>query len=201
MTAVVVAVIAILAGAFAVGRAVVSRPGTADPIRLKRGIALGVLDTRAGALAAADNYAAAGLTVSLDATQLRRFVGTVVAPAARGSFITAGQTAYQRTRVPAEAHVIGLAVAHRLQQYVGGVARVAVWALANRWDGGTVPGQYSVLVELSLRWSAGAWQIISERESLPGPVASLIAGDKRSRSTAAWGGALAGMSAPYYGGS
>lgn len=191
--------VGILGGAFAAGRSIVRQPGRPDPIRLERRMPVGVLDSRAGALAAADNYVATGITASVDPSQLRAFADTVIDPAARGSFINASRSVDPRPGAPVGAHVVGIAVAHRLDHYVAGAADVAVWALASQWDGATPPTQYSALVELSLRWNGDAWQIISMLESVPGPVTGLLAGPSEARSTAVWDQTLSGMSEPYYG--
>jgi hypothetical protein len=67
--------------AFAVGRATAPSPAPADAIRLVHDLPVGVLDTPAGALAAADNYVAVGITASLDGRELEAFADALVTPA------------------------------------------------------------------------------------------------------------------------
>jgi hypothetical protein len=198
LAAVAVALVGILGGAYAAGRSTVPRPGAPDPVRLEQGIAVGVLESPAGALAAADNYAATGLTASIDPGQLRTFADTVIEPAARGAFLSAGQSLVQ-SGAPAGGEVLGLVVAHRLVSYGEGAAEVMEWALASDW--GTVgrPAQYSAFIDLRVRWNGDTWQVASVRDSVPGPVPGLIGGEAEARSSAVWDQTLSGMSAPYYG--
>jgi hypothetical protein len=188
-----------LGGAFAAGRSTVPRPGAPDPLRIDHGVPVGVVETPDGVLAAADNYAATGVTASLEPNELREFADTVIDVGARQAFLATSQSLSQDGAPPAGAHVIGSVAAHRLDSYGAGTAEVSEWVLAGYWDGGAVPTQYSALVDLSLRWSGDRWLVVSVRESVPGPVPGLTVGDGESRSTAVWDRSLGGMSAPYYG--
>ena len=196
---VVLLLIGLTAGAFAVGRSTVARGGPTHPLRLDHGIPISVLDTPAGALVAADNYVATGITASLNDGDVRQFANAVIEPTARARFIGATQSLAESSALPAGARAIGSVVAHRLDGYVGGHARVSVWALGSEWDGGLAPTQYSALIELSLHWSGERWRVASVRESLPGPVPALVAGPREARSSGVWDDALSAMSAPYYG--
>lgn len=191
--------IGLAGGAFAVGRSTVARRGPTDPLRLDHGIPLSVLDTRAGALVAADNSVATGITASLDSGELRRFANAVIEPAARQNFVDASQSLGQSAEIPVGARAIGSVVAHRLEGYDGGSARVSAWALGSEWDGGLAPTEYSALLEVSLHWAGDRWRVTSVEESLPGPVPAVVAGPRGARSTGVWDEALSGMSAPYYG--
>jgi hypothetical protein len=195
---VVLLLIGLGGGAFAAGRSTVARPGRTDPLRLDRGLPISVLDSRAGAVVAADNYVVTGITAGLDSEQLRQFAKAVIEPAARERFIGASQSLAQNS-APAGARALGSVVAHRLENYGSQSARVSVWALGSEWDGGLAPTQYSALVDLWLHWAGDRWRVAAVRESLPGPVPALIAGPGEARSAGAWDQVLSGMSAPYYG--
>ena len=194
-----VALIGVLGGAFAAGRSTVNAVAPSNPLSFEHGVAIGVSETRAGALAAADNYAAAGVTASVDARQLRQFAESVIDGPARTAFLSASQQLTHTGTPPAGAHVIASVLGHTLERYGNGVADVGAWELASVWDGGMAPTQVWALVDLSLRWRGDRWWVSSVRESLPGPVPVLIAGHGEGRSSSAWDQALGGMAAPYYG--
>ena len=199
-TAVALLVSGVLSGAFAAGRSTLASGRAPDPLRLEHGIPISVVDTRRGALVAADNYLALGISASLDIGQLRQFARAAIDPRARTRFIAASQSFGQGSGPPAGARVVGSVVAHRVESYGAGSARVRAWTLCAYWGPGLVPTQYSALVDVSLRWASDRWWIVAVQESLPGPVAGLVAGPHTARSSEAWDQALAGMSAPYYGG-
>ena len=194
-----IALVAVLGGAFVAGRSTDRTPRARNPLALEHGIAIGVTLTRAGALAAADNYAAAGATASLSTAQLVRFADAVIDPANRAVFISETEQLAQSDPPPAGAHVTAATVAHRLEGYGHGLAQVDVWELASQWDGGVPPTQSWALIDLSLRWRGDRWRVTSIRESLLGPVPALVAGGGDARSSSAWDQGLAGMTAPYYG--
>jgi hypothetical protein len=191
--------IGVLGAAFAAGRSTLDPRVGLDPVALEHGMPIGVLETPAGALAAADNYMATGISASLDPGQLRQFADTAIDPAARARFISTSQSLAQGGGPPVGARVIADVIAHRLESYRGGTAVVDAWALGSYWDGGVEPTQYSALVKLSLRWDGDGWQLASVTESLPGPVPGLVAGPIAGRSAAVFDRQLSGMLAPYYG--
>jgi hypothetical protein len=199
LMALALSLVGVLGGAFAAGRSTVAPPGAPNPVRLEHGTPLGVVQSPAGALAAADNYVAVGITASLDPGQLRAFASQVIDPGTRASFVSAGQSLAQAGGPPPGARVIGAVVAHRLDRYGSGTASVSEWAVGSYWDGGAVPTQYWSLVDLSLRWSGGRWQLSLLREMAPGPVPDLVGGDRKGRSSGAWDQALTGMTVPFYG--
>ena len=186
-------------GAFIGGRSTPPAGPQPDPVRLEHGVPVGVVESPGSALAAADNFVSSGVTASVDPAQLRQLVSAVVDPTARGRFIVENPS--PGSGPPPGARATGSVVAHRLDSYRAGDARVGIWVVATYWGGGVVPTQYWSLVELSLRWSGGRWRIVSGQDSLPGPVPALIAGGGEERTNAVWDEALAGMTAPYYGGS
>ena len=190
---------AVVASSFAAARSTVAAPGAPDPVRLEGGIPVGVVQTPAGALAAADNFVAAGVPASLDPERFREFANAVIEPGAHDWIQTAGAAAALNGGPPAGAQVIGSVVADRLDAYGSGRAEVGIWALGTYWDGGSAPTQYWSLVEVSLRWSGDRWRMVAARESVPGPVPALIAGGLGQRTSSVWDRVLAGMSAPYYG--
>lgn len=199
LLAISVGLISVLGGAFAAGRSTVAMPGEPDPVRLERGLPLGVVESPGGALAAADNYVATGISASLEPNQLRQFANEVVEPGALDAFVSSSQSSSDAAGPPVGARVLGSVVAHRLERYGRATADVSEWALGAYWDGGASPTQYWSLVDVSLRWSGDRWRVTSARETLPGPVPQLIGGDQAGGSSATWDQVLAGMSTPYFG--
>lgn len=188
-----------LAVAFAAGRSTVALRGTPTPTRVENGIPIGVLHTPAGALSAADNYVATGITAGLDPRALEAFAKALLIPAARPVLIAASERLAQGSSPPAGTSAIGTVVAHALRSYVGDAAEVSTWELGSYWGAGLVPTQYWALADLSLRWSDGRWQVVSVQERLPGPVPARVSGAQAARTSASWNQALTGMSAPFYG--
>jgi hypothetical protein len=123
-----------------------------------------------GALAAADNYVAAGLTDSLGQGSLTRFADAVVSASERKPLLDSSARAQGP---PAGTSGVGVVVAHQLVGYTGNTARVAAWQLGLYWGPALVPSEYSALAYLTLRWMDGRWWIQSLAERVPGPVPAL----------------------------
>lgn len=191
--------IGVLGGAFAAGRSTVAPSGVPNPVRLEHGIPVGTVESPAGALAAADNYVATGISASLEPDQLHGFASEVIDPGARSSFVSTSQSLTQAGGPPPGARVVGSVIAHRLDSYGSGTASVSEWAVGSYWDGGVVPTQYWSLVHLALRWNGDRWQVSSVRETVPGPVPAVVGGDRAGRSSGVWDQGLAGMTVPFYG--
>jgi hypothetical protein len=155
-----------------------------------------VLDTPAGALAAADNYVAAGITASLARSELREFADALVAPAARPSLLA---TTARLPSPPPGTNAIGTVVAHSLVSYARARARVSAWEVGSYWGESVAPTQYWAMADLTLRFFGGRWQVTVLEERLPGPVPARIAGTSAAATAGTWSQALTGMSAPYYG--
>ena len=130
---------------------------------------VGVPETPAGALAAADNYVATGISASLDPGQLRRVRrdGRSIRRRGPGSLAAASALA-QSGGPPAAPRDRGRGRRTRLESYA---RRDCGWSprgrLAATGTAGWQPTQYSALVRLSLRWSGDRWQIASCRGVAP----------------------------------
>lgn len=185
--------------AFVAGRATAGHRAGADAIRIRVGLPVGVLHTPSGALAAADNYVAAGMTASLDQPGLQRFADTLVLPAARDGLLRANAELERRSAPSAGTRAITTVVGHVLRAYTADSAQVTTWEVGSYWGPGLAPTQYWALADLALRWGEGRWRIASLDERIPGPVPALIAAGPGATTATAWNEALAGMSAPYYG--
>jgi hypothetical protein len=189
--------VAVFAAAFGVSRTGRMRQVRPNPIRLVGAVPVGVEHSAAGALAAADNYVAAGITDSVDQRALQSYANAVIAPSERMALLRASEQLAQRDRPPAGTSAIATILAHRLWSYTGATARVATWDLGSYWGPALPPAQYWALADVALRWASGRWQIVSVDERLPGPVPGPVGAG--ANTSAQWSSALAGMSAPYYG--
>ncbi len=178
-------------------------PGAA--VRLIAGVPVGVEDSPAGALAAADNY------VALASQSIEQNPGVFAALVAQAF------TASSRAGVLAQARAIrrgdvrnmnsyeegGLAVAllaaRRLDSYTPASARVSSWLGGIVWGPRLSPRQTWNLIETVLRWQAGRWQVASmDTSTTPAPVPAVVYVDGANDQAGAFA-RLDGMSAPFYG--
>jgi hypothetical protein len=199
LVAIALVPVAMFAAAFAAGRASAGHRVGAAAIQIRAGLPVGVLHTPPGALAAADNYVAAGMTASLDQTRLQEFADALVQPAARGELLRASAQLDRRSAPPPGTRALTTLVGHALRAYTADTARVTTWEVGSYWGPSLAPRQYWALADLVLRWSGGRWWIVSLDERVPGPVPALIAARSGATTAAAWDVGLDGMSAPYYG--
>ena len=102
MAAIALVPVATFAAAFAAGRASTGHRVGAAAIQIRAGLPAGVLHTPPGALAAADNYVAAGMTASLDQPRLQQFADALVLPAARRGLLHVSAQLERRSAPPGE---------------------------------------------------------------------------------------------------
>jgi hypothetical protein len=200
---------------FAVGRASApddesdsTRDTTQQPaIRTIDGVRVGVLHTRAGALAAADNYVA---TVSENVVKDPRLYETLVrrvfAPSEQDYALREGERA--RTLAPAAVSdyaegggAVALIGARRLDTYDGSDAQVTTWLGGVVWGPSRRPTQRWQLVETDLRWDGQRWLVERMRpaeRSAPAPAVTK-ADDTSAYDRATFERELRGMTAPTYG--
>jgi hypothetical protein len=171
-----------------------------------RGMAVGVQDTPAGALAAADNYVAiASQTVEQNPGEFAEFVDAVYAPTARTD--TLSQAARVRAADVADmrnyaqgGRAVAVIAARRLDRYTPARASVTSWLGGLVWGPGRSPRQSWNLVDTTLSWQQGRWLIASmNTEHTPAPVPSVVFVDGQNNSSAAFDARLVGMTAPFYG--
>jgi len=172
---------------------------------LVQGIPVSALDTRAGALAAADNYVAlASESVEQDPQVFSRLVSVGVAPWARTRALrqarsmrtsdTGDMDAYRRG-----AQALAVIGARRLQSFTSRRATTVTWLAGFLWGGGLEPRQSWSLVRTQLVWREGRWQITaSKTKSTAAPVPARVYVRSGSDTTGTFA-RLDGMSAPFYG--
>ena len=166
-----VTALAALGGVLA-GRAGSTPPGA--PIEFVGGVPVGVADTPAGAVAAADEYLATEQeTVGDDPGRFGALVAADYAAPIKAGALAAGESDRQGDSVgiPDRAGgarsftVIG---ADRLDAYGDDAARVTTWAGQFYWGPGQTPAQVWALGQTTLAWTAGRWRVTAMR-TLAGP--------------------------------
>jgi hypothetical protein len=190
-----------------IGRATTSaRGGTPAAATIVHGIPVGVQDSAAGALAAADNYLAiASQTVEQNPAEFAALVNTVYAPGSRAS--TLAQAAAARGADVADmrnyargGRAVAVIAARRLDHYTPGRATVTSWLGGFVWGPAISPRQSWNLVDTTLLWRQGRWLIASmSTERTAAPVPSVVFVDGGNNRSGAFDARLAGMTAPFYG--
>jgi hypothetical protein len=209
VASVVRAVLAVgaVAALVAVGAAGYGSAGStpaSNPLRLVSGIPVGVLDSPAGAVSAADNYLAAEDGALLDPALLRRVIATdwTVADRQSEASLTVPSAALRTTPGSlGDLHLTAAVAGDRLESYSPRAARVGVWHEVTFWSSSVAPAQHWSLDSVALVWRSGRWQVAS-RVVAPvaqTPVPGWVNAAPGERSSAALSAALSGMSAPYYG--
>lgn len=199
-----VVALVLTAVAFAAGYRTV--PATADrsPMRLENGVPVGVLDTPAGALAAADNYVSAEDDALLSGASIRRVVDTLWVPRERAIELAQPFPAAAlagRTDKFSGLKLMAAVAAHKLESYSANTVQVGVWHEITVWSSTLAPAQRWSLDTLTLVWDAGRW-LVASRSSPPDsqtPVPAWTSGGPTDRTGEAFDSRLVGMSGPYYG--
>ena len=182
------------------------QPALPPTIRLVDGVPVGVRDTQAGALAAADNYVAlASQSVEQNPSSFAALVAQSYLPSVRASVLAeaqqlrAGDTQNMRNYREG-GRGIALIAARRLEHFTPRSANVTSWLAGIVWGPRFTPRQTWNLVETSLIWRDGGWLIASSRvAATPAPVPAIVYVQDENDRASAFDSALAGMSAPFYG--
>jgi hypothetical protein len=190
-----------------IGRATGSAGGgVLAAVTIVRGVPVGVQDSAAGALAAADNYLAiASQTVEQDPAQFAALVNTVYTAGSRASALA--QASAERGADIADmrnyargGRAVAVIAARRLDHYTRSRATITSWLGGFVWGPALSPRQSWNLVDTTLLWRQGRWLIASmNTERTPAPVPSVVFVDGRNNHSAAFDARLAGMTAPFYG--
>ena len=197
--------VVVTAGALAFGYETVPATTRPNAIRLEHDVPVGVLDTRAGAVAAADNYVATEDDSLLSPSQIRAVVDTEWAPQERAVELAQPFLAAALAGEPATLDGLKLTAAvaaDKLQAYSPQSAQVSVWSEITIWSSTVAPTQRWTLDTVTLAWDSGRW-LVTSRSTAPDsstPVPVWTSGDMRDRASATFDTRLADMSAPYYSG-
>jgi hypothetical protein len=212
-----VAVLLISGAAWAAGRA--SAPDTPvatddqiaivpPVVRTIDGVPVGIQRSRAGALAAADNYVARVTeTIVQDPTVYARLVRAVWAPEGQARALREGESTRQRSTAAVENYAAGgrglsIVAARRLDTYDGARAEVTIWTAGFNWGPLQRPGQRWFLTETTLRWDGQRWRVETMNEAeRPAPAPARVGyDDAASLKAETFDRELRGMTAPTYGG-
>jgi hypothetical protein len=216
VVAAVVAAVVIAGAAWAAGRA--SAPDTpaagdeaptggSAAVRTIDGVPVGVQQSRAGALAAADNYVARVTeTIVQDPNAYEQLVRSFWVPEGQDAALEEGNRTRERSAAAVENYAAGgrgLAVvaARRVDTYDGTRAEVTTWTAGLNWGPRQRPGQRWFLTETTLRWDGQRWRVEDMSEaSRPAPAPARVGYDDRaSLESATFDRELRGMTAPTYG--
>lgn len=215
--AALIAAAALLAAGWAAGRSSAPEQPASDQgdgaqaggaaIRIIDGVPVGVQRSRAGALAAADNYVA---TVSENVVKDPRRYDAVVQRvfAAQEREYALQEATRARGLAPAAVadyaaggSAVGLIGARRLDTYEGTRARVTTWLGGVVWGPSRRSTQRWQLVETDLRWDGQKWLVERMRPAeRPAPAPAVTrADDESSFERSTFERELRGMTAPVYG--
>lgn len=176
-----------------------------EPVKLVGGVPVGVQDTPAGALAAADNYVAlASQSLEQDPAAFAALVAQAYAPEARRRALAEAQRVrasdtQNMTNYREGGRGIAVIAARRLDSYTPQQATITSWLGGFVWGPHLAPRQTWNLIDTTLRWQAGRWLVLSsDTDTTPAPVPSIVYVDGANDQAAAFA-RLAGMTAPFYG--
>jgi hypothetical protein len=217
LVVVAVAAALLIAGAAWAGGRAVSAPdtpgggnegaGMQSAVHTIEGVAVGVQRSRAGALAAADNYVARVTeTIVQDPAAYAHLVRIVWVPEGQDGALREGESTRERSAVAVENYVAGgrglaIIAARRLDTYDGTRAEVTTWTAGFNWGPQQRPGQRWFLTETTLRWDGQRWRVETMDEAnRPAPAPARVGyTDSASLKTDTFDRELRGMTAPTYG--
>lgn len=182
-----------------------AKRGPAGAVELVGGVPVGVQHTRAGALAAADNYlAVASQSVEQDPVVFAALVAQVYAPGIRAGTLAQAQRlragdVQNMSNYREGGRGIAVIAARRLDSYTPEQATVTDWLGGLVWGPRLAPRQTWNLVDTTLGWRAGRWLVeSSSTDPALAPVPSIVYVDGGNDRVGAFAG-VAGMTGPFYG--
>lgn len=184
-----------------------SAADSSGAIRVVDGVPVGVQHTRAGALAAADNYVAVSSeTVVQDADRYAKLVQAAYATSYQPRAIREAQALRRRSgptiaNYEAGGRALAVVGARRLDDYAGDRATVNTWTAGISWGPDRRPGQRWFFTQTGLRWDGDRWRVerIDESEEAAPTPGVVRYADKSTLEADSFDSGLRGMSAPTYG--
>jgi hypothetical protein len=179
----------------------------AGAIRVVDGVPIGIEHSRAGALAAADNYVAVSSeTVLQDPGRYANLVREAFDEPYQGPAIREGQALRRRStetisNYQAGGRAMAIVAARRLERYAGLRARVTTWTAGLSWGPGRAPGQRWFFTDTRLRWTGDRWRVerIEESERAAPTPGVVRYSAKTALRTETFERELRDMTAPTYG--
>ena len=181
--------------------------GGASAIRLVDGVPVGIEHSRAGALAAADNYVAVSSeTVLQDPDRYANLVREAYDTTYQATAIREGEALRKKStetlaNYDAGGRALAIVAARRLDQYADDRARALTWTAGFSWGPDRRPGQRWFFTETSLRWDRDRWRVerIDESQRVAPAPGVVRYSDKAALRTETFDRELRGMTAPSYG--
>jgi hypothetical protein len=174
-------------------------------VELSNGVPVGVQHTRAGALAAADNYLAlSSQSIEQDPPAFAALVAHAYVPQARARALTEARQlrssdVQNMSNYQQGGRGIAVVAARRLDSYTPQSATVTSWLGGFVWGPHLAPRQSWNLVDTTLHWQAGRWLVLaSATDATAAPVPSIVYVEASNNRAPAFQ-RLAGMTAPFYG--
>jgi hypothetical protein len=178
----------------------------AGPIRTIDGVPIGVQHSRAGALAAADNYVTTATeTVIPDPARYERLVRRTYAPGYQARALA--EAADARSKAPdvvaayeGGRRAVAVVAARRLDSFGRDRAKVTTWRAGVVWSSTDKPFSQWFLTQTQLRWNGQQW-LVERIDDVrrPAPAPPIRYQDRASLRAATFEKELRGMSAPIYG--
>ena len=181
--------------------------GGSPAVRLINEVPVGAQRSRAGALAAADNYVAVASETALqDPPRYAALVRETYVRSYQTRAIREAQAARRRqseliAQYEAGRRGLALIAARRLDEYTDDAARVTTWTAGVSWGPGRPAGQRWFFTETRLQWVDDRWRVASIDESeRVAPTPGVVRYSDRSALTRElFERELDGMTAPAYG--
>jgi hypothetical protein len=178
----------------------------AGAIRVVDGVPIGIEHSRAGALAAADNYVATATETAIqNPARYEQLVRRVYAPKYRVTALREAREARSGAPEIVAAYKngrTGVAVmaARRLDAYTGGRAQVTTWRGGVVWGPTDKPFSQWFLTETGLIWDGQRWLVEKiDDTQRPAPAPPIRYQDREALRVATFDRELRGMTAPVYG--
>ena len=175
-------------------------------IRVVDGVPIGVQHTRAGALAAADNYVTVATETAIqDPERYEALVRRAYASEYQATALREGRDARRRSPRLVDEYRNGrkgLAIvgARRLDSYSAGRADVTTWRAGVVWSPTSEPFTQWFLTETQLQWDGERWRVLKTddaRRAAPAP--PIRYEDREGLRSETFDRELRGMRAPFYG--
>ena len=180
--------------------------GDAAAVEFQDGIPVGVENSRAGVLAAADNYVTTASETSVqDAARYERLVRAVYATDYQATALREAEEvradapelvdAYRNGR-----HGVAVVAARRLDSFASGRAHVTTWRAGVVWSSAEKPFSQWFLTETDLEWDGQKWRITRIDDARhPAPAPPVRYQDRAALRASTFERELRGMTAPIYG--
>ena len=185
-----------------------AKPGgaTAGPMQVVDGVPVGVDASRAGALAAADNYVTTATETAIqDPARYERLVRSVYAPEYQPTALREADKLRDDAPELVEAYKNGrqgvaLLAARRLDSFTCGRAHVTTWRAGVVWSTTDKPFSQWFLTESSLLWNGQRWLVERMDDARrPAPAPPIRYQDREALRAGTFERELRGMTAPIYG--